>query len=252
MTNVIVSGAKGKMGSLICSLIEKTDGLNLTASYDPNYTNKKDGISSNTNLPEADLIIDFCSSDSILDNCKYWIENYKKIIVGSSGLLEDDRNNLSNFLAEDQLLWIIPNFSIGAVLQKKWAIEASKYYQNVWIEERHHSDKQDTPSGTSYDLALSLDNMSSPELLKKPEPLESEDNQILDFETTIVNDIEIRSYRDNKYLAEQQVCIDSPYESFLMDHSSYNREVFTDGVELAIKNYSKLSGLCVGLDLVMD
>ena len=250
MINVIVSGARGRMGSLASSLIEKTEGFNLAARYGPNSTNEKGFTSVITDLPKSDLIIDFCPADSILDNCKYWIESYKNIIVGASGLLEDDRVNLSNFLDEDQLLWIVPNFSIGAVLQKKWAIEASKYYKDVGIVERHHTGKQDTPSGTSYDLAISLENISS-DLSKGSIPVESEDNILLDWDTTIVNDIEIRSYRNDKYLAEHQVYLSSPYESFLIDHSSSNREAFTNGIKLAINKYNELSGLCVGLELVI-
>ena len=252
MINVIVSGANGKMGSLVCSLIEKSEVFNLTAGYDPNLTNEQNRISSITNLPEADLVVDFCPADSILENCRYWIENYKYIIVGSSGLSEKDRGNLSSLLEEEQLLWIVPNFSIGAVLQKKWALEASKYYQHVLIEERHHTDKQDSPSGTSYDLALALGNMSTNKKLKESKSVEADDVTNIKSHKTIVNDIEIRSYRNNKYLAEQQVAMDSSYEHLLIDHSSYNREVFINGVELALNNYNKLSGLCVGLDLVME
>ena len=81
--------------------------------------------------------------------------------------------------------------------------------------------------------------------------IELEDDINHKFDKTIVNDIEIRSYRNNKYLAEQQVTIDSSYEYLVIDHSSYNREVFTNGVELALNKYNKLSGLCVGLELVM-
>ena len=56
---------------------------------------------------------------------------------------------------------VVPNFSIGSVLQKRWSLEAQEYFSNINIEERHHSLKQDSPSGTAYDLASDLDSSSS-------------------------------------------------------------------------------------------
>ena len=241
MSDLIISGANGNMGRLVNELAKGLDGFDIVALFDPSYsTNQETKLKKSdiTNLPKADLIIDFCSSSSILTNCHHWVTKYKNIIIGSSGLTEDDRSILEDNLDDEQLLWIVPNFSIGSILQKKWSIEASKYFKFATITERHHSKKQDAPSGTSYDLASNLDRVVSDELNK-------------DKDTVSVNDINIKSIRDDKYLAEQEIILSDNDEMISIDHISLSRDSFVKGILIALDEYENLSGLNVGLDAVL-
>lgn len=240
MTEIIISGANGKMGNITQNIIKENDSFNIIALYDPSYKEQKPLYSDKESLPNSELVIDFCTSDAIFDNCIYWQSMYKNIIVGSSGLTKENIAHLSSIILEDQLIWIVPNFSIGSVLQKRWATEASKYYDNVHIEERHHSAKQDAPSGTSYDLASSLENLSS----DKP-------TYNLNGKKTIVNNIEINSLRNDQYLAEQEVIFSDPNEMLRIEHISKNRESYETGIILALDHYQGFKGICIGLDVVL-
>jgi len=241
MSDLIISGANGNMGRLVNDLVESLEEFEVVALFDPSYNSnqeknlKKSDI---TNLPKADLIVDFSSSSSILLNSEYWVSNYKNIIIGSSGLTKEDRNVLEDSLNDDQLFWIVPNFSIGSILQKKWSIEASKYFRFASITERHHSKKQDTPSGTSYDLASNLTHIVSENLSENKD-------------TVNVNDINITSIRDDKYLAEQEIVLSGNDEVLSIEHISLSRDSFTKGILIALSEYKKLSGLNVGLDAVL-
>ena len=241
MLDVIISGANGNMGKLVNNIVQGIEGFDIVALFDPSYILSEVNDIKETdisNLPEADLIIDFCSSSSIFTNCQQWIENYKNIIVGSSGLTRENHSTLASLLNDDQLLWIVPNFSIGSILQKKWSIEASKYYNFASITERHHTKKEDAPSGTSYDLALNLKDMVS--------------NDFNDDEnTSIVNNINIESKRDDKYLAEQEIILSDNYETLTIEHVSLSRDSFVKGLVIALDEYKTLSGLNVGLDKVL-
>ena len=241
MSDVIISGANGKMGTIVKDIVNENEDFNLVELFDPSFTNKEDGSSSITSLPDADLVIDFCTADSIFSNCTFWVEKYEYIIVGSSGLTVENIHELSNCLKDDQLLWIVPNFSIGSILQKKWSIEASKYYKSVEIEERHHAEKQDYPSRTSYDLASSLKNMSSDNI----KDIQS------DNKYSIVNNIQINSIRDNQYLAEQGVTFSDSNEKIILDHITLNRKSYMKGISMALQNYKKLTGVCIGLELIL-
>ena len=221
MTNVIISGAKGKMGSIVEKLITEMKGFSVVGLYDPLFEEGHEGINTISELPEADLIIDFCTADSIMENCTYWAKNYKNIIVGSSGLNKDNRKVLSNLLDEDQLLWVVPNFSVGAVLQKKWSIEASKYFKNVLIQEQHHVRKQDVPSGTSYDLALSMEGMHTGDNLAS-HTIESKNSKEdgVELTETLLNDIKIYSLRYGEDLARQMVDFNEDFEDDLNEENA--------------------------------
>ena len=239
MTDVIISGANGKMGSLTNDIIAKINSFNITGLYDPNFQNSSNNYNDKKSLPDADLVIDFCSADAIFENCKYWIENYKNVIVGASGLTNKNIDELQASIS-DTLLWIVPNFSIGSVLQKRWSLEAQEYFSNINIEERHHSLKQDSPSGTAYDLASDLNSSSS--------------NQVTintTGEINNINNIQIHSIRDDRYLAEHEVMFSNQHEKLIIEHISKDRESYEKGITLALDRYKDLSGLCIGLDLIL-
>jgi len=241
MVDVIVSGANGNMGKVVTSTINNQDKLNLVAMYDPtfdnsNEVNKKNNIEE---LPDADLLIEFCSSESVRENTLHWLKHYNNIIIGSSGLTKKDHELIEIELKKKQMIWIIPNFSIGAILQKKWSIEASKYYKNASIEERHHAEKKDWPSGTSYDLAMNLGSVKTPNPSQKK------------FKS-IVNGIQILSLRDPKYLAEQKIEFSTTDEVIVLEHISKTRDSFVKGLILAINRFDELTGFNVGLETIIE
>ena len=59
MTDVIISGANGKMGSLTNDIIAKINSFNITGLYDPNFQNSSNNYNDKKSLPDADLVIDF-------------------------------------------------------------------------------------------------------------------------------------------------------------------------------------------------
>lgn len=241
MVDVIVSGANGNMGKVVTSTIHNEGKHNLVALYDPRFDNSQEGNKKNNikELPDADLLIEFCSSESVRENTLHWLKHYNNIIIGSSGLTKKDYEMIEDELKRNQMIWVIPNFSIGAILQKKWSIEASKYYKNVTIEERHHAEKKDWPSGTSYDLAINLDSVNTP-------------NPSDEKFKTIVNGIQISSLRDDKYLAEQKIEFSATDEVVTLEHISKSRESFLKGLILAINRYDKLTGFNVGLETIIE
>ena len=66
-----------------------------------------------------------------------------------------------------------------------------------------------------------------------------------------VNDINIKSIRDDKYLAEQEIILSDNDEVISIDHISLSRDSFVKGILIALNEYENLSGLNVGLDAIL-
>ena len=66
-----------------------------------------------------------------------------------------------------------------------------------------------------------------------------------------INNIQIHSIRDDRYLAEHEVMFSNQHEKLIIEHISKDRESYEKGIALALDRYKDLSGLCIGLDLVL-
>ena len=113
---------------------------------------KTSGKSSLEKIIEADIAIDFSTPKAAASNIKFCLERQIPIVCGTTGWL-DNYNEIINFCNKCNGAFIYAsNFSIGvniffkmneylAKLMKPW-----KEYQ-VSLEEIHHTEKLDTPSG---------------------------------------------------------------------------------------------------------
>ena len=111
------------------------------------------------------------------------------------------------------------------------------------IEERHHSGKQDAPSGTSIDLAQSLTNPS-----KTSNIFSDSENAEID----IVNNINIKSLRGDEYLAEQLVYFQNKDEKFNIEHIVDDRTAYLNGIAYLLDLQDELKGFHYGLESIMS
>lgn len=144
MTKVLVNGAKGKMGQLICKILAQNNFEVLTRE-----------VGENTN-PESDLIIDFSSPQGAEESYKLAKEIKSAFLCGTTNLPESLK---TSFVEEKEIpLFYAPNVSIGVALFKKLLLEAKKMYKGytLALHEIHHTQKKDAPSGTAKNLAAVL------------------------------------------------------------------------------------------------
>ena len=133
-------GKEGKMGQMVCSLAEK----------DPCVEVSDDG----------DVVIDFSSPEGT----KKAIAMGKPLVCGTTGLSEEIIQQLHT-LSEKVPVLYSPNFSLGMdlcfqmmeFLNKKLGSAAK-----IAIEETHHTQKVDSPSGTAKRMAelLGVENVT--------------------------------------------------------------------------------------------
>lgn len=248
MINIAVCGSNGKMGQEVIKAVNTADDMTLVAKIDI-----KDGefatIKDAKNSVSIDVLIDFTQPKSIYENALYCLNNNINIVIGTTGLSDEQIAELKSLSEKYNTgCFIAPNFSTGAVLMMMFAKMASKYFNNAEIIELHHNRKKDAPSGTSIKTALMM----------------SEEND--DFtagncpETETLagargaasyNNIHIHSIRMPGYIASQEVMFGADGQILTIRHDSMNRECYMDGVLRAVRYTSDNKNFVYGLENIL-
>jgi len=110
------------------------------------------------NLQQADVAIDFSTPDSALDNIERCFEAGVPIVVGTTGWYGHLQKVKDACEAGNNTLLYASNFSIGVnvffFVNKVLAKVMNRYPQyDVLVEEIHHTQKLDSPSGTAITIA---------------------------------------------------------------------------------------------------
>lgn len=248
MTNIAICGANGKMGQEVIKAVNNTNDLNLVAKIDikdGEFTSIKDAKES----VKIDVLVDFTQPKSIYENALFCLNNNINIVIGTTGLADDQIEELKR-LSEKQGLGclIAPNFSTGAVLMMKFAQMASKYFDNAEIIELHHNQKKDAPSGTAVKTALMMAGENTNFTTGNCQETET----ILGARgANSYNNIHIHSVRMPGYIASQEVLFGASGQILTIRHDSMNRECYMDGVLRAIEYVNKNHDFVYGLENIL-
>lgn len=249
MKSILLAGAFGKMGQEIQNTISKHKDWSLDAilvheHFPENYSGKAKIFRQLNEINQHyDLWIDVTKPDSVLKNAIWAIEHNVSPIIGTSGLKSEEIAKLKSLANKNSVSGIIvPNFSISAVLMMYFSGIAARFMPNVSIEEIHHPDKLDAPSGTARITAgILADNGANTKTVSTS----------TDGDKNIVEKVLITSKRKKGYVAYQSVDFVNEYETLSISQNSFDRKSFMPGVELAIKKADQQKGLVVGLDKIM-
>lgn len=171
MVRTIVTGAAGKMGSRIITLISSTDGIEVAGAVEQkgHFLIGKDvgehlglgktGIIIEDDLSKCidkgDVVIDFTHHDAVAGHLKVAADNNKAMVIGTTGLTADEMEAVKD-LAKNTRCVLAPNMSVGVnvmfrVLEYVAGILGDDF--DVEIVEAHHNLKKDAPSGTAVKMA---------------------------------------------------------------------------------------------------
>jgi 4-hydroxy-tetrahydrodipicolinate reductase len=206
MINVAVSGAAGRMGQTVCGAVEGAEDMALVGRADPLLQTALVDV-----LGDADVVVDFSTPDSALDNARTCLDAGVHCVMGTTGA---DFSALEG--VGEANLFVAPNFAIGAVLMMRFAAEAAAHMPDCEIIELHHARKVDAPSGTAARTA---------ELVR-----EAGGN---------VHD-PLHSVRLPGLVAHQEVIFGGPGQTLTIRHDSVDRESFMPGVLLAVRKVGTL------------
>ena len=239
-TKVAVVGASGRLGRLICRLIEQSDDFELVASL---------GSGSDLNeLTGAEVVVDVTTpgvSAAIVDAA---ISRGLNVVVGTSGWSADRIASLQTKLAQhpDRGVLIIPNFSLGSMLATRFATMAASFFDSIEIVETHHASKVDSPSGTAVRTA---------ELMQAARarfgPVASPHNDQRARGQRVAG-IPIHSLRLSGVSARQDVVLAGVGEILTISHETLSASSYEPGVMIALRAARSARGLTVGLDTLID
>ena len=249
MIRVAVCGANGRMGQEVCNVVSEYNLTELVAKIDLSGENIYKSIEEAYKSVKIDVLVDFTQPVSVFQNAKYCLNNNIKIVIGTTGLNDNQIGELRELSQRNNTGCLIaPNFSTGAVLMMKFAQIAAKYFDNAEIIELHHNQKKDAPSGTAIKTAMMMSeakgsfktgNCSETETIKGSRG------------GTSYSDIQIHSVRMPGFMASQEVIFGSAGQVLKIRHDSTDRKCYMDGVMLAIVHVFQKNDFVYGLDNIL-
>lgn len=246
MIKVAVCGANGKMGKEVCQTVSDNPSTELVAKIDISGDDVFQTIEQAIKNTKIDVLVDFTQPKSIYENAKYCLNTGIKIVIGTTGLSDEQINELKDLSSKNGTGCLIaPNFSTGAVLMMMFAQKAAKYFDNAEIIEMHHNQKKDAPSGTAIKTALMMS--EAKETFKTGNCPETETIKGARGGNSY-SDIQIHSVRMPGFMASQEVLFGSNGQILKIRHDSTDRKCYMDGVMLAIEHVFAKNDFVYGLE----
>ena len=174
------------------------------------------------NLQQCNVAIEFTNPESAIENMKSCIDAGVPVVCGSTGWVAKQAEIIQYCKDKNGTLLYSSNFSIGVniffELNKKLAklISHQKEY-TVAIEEIHHTQKKDAPSGTAISLAQ--------QIIDKRDDI---DNWVLNSIPT-AEEINITSKRIDPAPGTHHVKYTSEIDDIEIIHTAHSRKGFAAG-----------------------
>lgn len=231
MTRVAVVGATGRLGRQVVRVVDAMDGFVVVAQLN--------SASDLSEIAGADLVIDVTRhdvSESVIAAAR---ANGQHVLVGTSGWSADRLAALN--ITDAESVTVIPNFSLGSTVATHLAGIAAKFFPNAHIDETHHVNKVDAPSGTSVRTAevIAANRVAAPTY----NTAQGGDH--------IAAGVPITSHRLPDVIAEQVVTFAGNGEAITIGHVTVSRDSYDDGIRAAVAFAVTNTGLTVGLDQVL-
>lgn len=205
----------GKMGKVIESIaLQRGHSIVLkVTSKDKDYS-----------LSGVDVAIDFSVPDSAIDNITTCLKHSVPAVSGTTGWLDNYDKIVELCHKQNGTFLYASNFSLGVNIFFELNKTLSKLMKglsqyNISVEEIHHTQKLDAPSGTAITLANEIIKNSkyTSWTLDKPKP----------------NEIGITAKRIENVPGTHKITYDSNVDSLQIIHTAHNRDGFALGAVIA-------------------
>lgn len=250
MTEIILSGCNGKLGTVIqaaaagrsdCRIVAGVDITGKPQAEFPVYTSPEQV------MEHADVLIDF-SHPSALEPILSYCKNHPgtAAVLCTTGYSKEQVESIRE-ASKTLPLFYSRNMSLGINL----LIELSKKAEavlggafDVEIVEMHHNQKIDAPSGTALMLADAVNEVRDGQM-KYTYDRHSQRKK------REKSEIGIHSVRGGTIVGEHQVIFSGPYEVITLSHSAQSKGLFASGaLNAAVFMQGKGPGLYDMSDLI--
>lgn len=182
-------------------------------------------------ISSAEVAIEFTQPDMAYDNIKKCFSANVPVVVGTTAWYERYDELAKLAISEDQCLFTATNFSIGVNILFHINKQLGKIMDNfpeydVEMDETHHLQKKDHPSGTAVTLAEGI--IDSLDRKKKYIGLlEGQKAELTPF------DLQIVSKREPEVPGYHAINYESEIDQITISHNAKNREGFAKGAVIA-------------------
>jgi len=212
----------GKMGKAINALITEANKHSVVLKISSNNLND----ATISNLKEADVAIEFSKPAKVLDNINLCFEAGVPIVIGTTGWYKNLETVKKNCVDNKQAMLYASNFSVGVNLFFKINRLVNQLFlkydaYDVSIEEIHHTQKVDAPSGTAISLANDILN---------EHPIKNTWKNELNAPKEVLS---IIAKREIDVKGTHTVTWQSENDEISIKHEAFNRNGFAKGAILA-------------------
>jgi len=198
-------------------------------------------------LKQADAAIEFTAPSSAVGNINFCLESGVPIVVGTTGWYEHLDAVKETTAKNNGSMVYATNFSVGVNIlfamnkqMAKWMNQYPEYA--VKVEETHHTQKLDSPSGTAITLAEGiLDNISRKKAWQK---------QDVSHSAPLADDILKIAYdRRDGVPGIHEVKYTSGIDEIRFSHEAFNRKGFALGAVLGAEFIVDKKGIYTAADM---
>ncbi|MBR2284289.1 MAG: 4-hydroxy-tetrahydrodipicolinate reductase [Ruminococcus sp.] len=227
MTNIVISGANGKMGRTIYGCIKEREDCCAVAGIDLNTAQYADfpiyeSFSGLTQKP--DVIIDFSHPSTLDSLLSYCLSTGTPVVIGATGYSDEQIQRIKS-AAEQIPVFFTFNMSLGINLLVSLAKKAAAVLGDqfdIEIIEKHHNQKLDAPSGTAIMLANAIN-----------ETLDNSKHFVYDRHSRRQkrerSEIGMHAVRGGTIVGEHEVIFAGHDEVITLAHSAASKTVFAEG-----------------------
>jgi 4-hydroxy-tetrahydrodipicolinate reductase len=170
----------------------------------------------------ADVAIEFSQPDAVIENLKFCFEKKIPVVCGTTGWLDRKKEIENNCVHQGGTFFYASNYSLGVNLFFKLNEYLAKLMNGrdeyaLSIDETHHTQKKDAPSGTAITLAEGV-------IKNYPSKKEWALN-----ETQNPNALVIHSFRVDPAPGTHVVRYQSTVDDIVITHTAHSREGFALG-----------------------
>ena len=227
MIKIILVGANGKMGQVICRILEENNTAQVVCGIDIN-TEKKNAFPVYSSFDdvsvECDVVIDFSHPSSLENTLSYCVKNKKAAVIATTGLSAQQIDSIEA-VSKEIPVFFSANMSLGVNLLIQLAKKATALLEDnfdIEIIEKHHNLKIDAPSGTALAIADAINETSahSNEYIYDRHSMRKKRSK---------NEIGIHSLRGGTIVGEHSVIFAGNDEIIELKHTASSKEIFAVG-----------------------
>jgi 4-hydroxy-tetrahydrodipicolinate reductase len=182
-------------------------------------------------LKKADVAIEFTTPHSVLENVKKCADVQLPVVVGTTAWYEHFDEVSEYVKSKDSSLFYATNFSIGVNLffkiNEMIASVMKDFDYALSIDEIHHTQKLDAPSGTAITTAEHIIK-NHPKKKNWINKIVTESHSEIDL-NDVSSSLLIRSIRKDAVPGTHTVYYDSAVDTIEITHTAHNRVGFAAG-----------------------